>query len=166
MINFYHFCFQGEKNFAGSIDKNRICFQPMHAENILISANDENKPYNLGYKLVYNEENVLKDAVEAFVGLYQETGQMSGHNELTINPEQFRNGFTLFAFDISKTHSSSNFEKPGPSNAGNCTIKIDFRNQALTDNVVIYCLMMYQKSYALRELKDEIRNIEFFETSK
>lgn len=138
----------------------------MHAENIVVAVNDENKPYNLGYQLNYNAANELKDAVEAFVGLYQETGQTSGHNELTISPEQFETGFTFFAFDISKTHSSSNFEEPGLANVGNCTLNISFRKEGRTDNAVIYCLMMYQKSFRLGELRDEIRNIEFFETLK
>ena len=156
---------QSEKAFGGNLESNRIGFYPMYAENVVISVNDQHKPYKLGYQLKYNDENVLKDCVEAFVGLYQETGQTSGHNEITIKPDQFAVGYTFFVYDISKTHSSSGFN-PGLANFGSCTLKVTFRKQALTDNVVIYRLLMYQKSYVLQELKGEIRDIDFYETTK
>ena len=151
---------QSEEAFGGSYRQNRLGFYPMFATNVTMLVNDEHKPMKMGYNLTYTEENVLMDYIDAYVGLYQETGQYSGHNEMTITRGQFKNGFTLFVFDLSQSHTTGNYD-PGHPSQGSCSVKINFKKEALTSNVAIYCLLMYEKSYAIHDMKADFRNISF-----
>lgn len=133
----------------------------MGVSNVTILVNDVHKPHKLGYVMEYTgEQPVLTNYTDAYVGLFQEMGL----SKPTINQLQYKDGFTLFAFDTSKEHSIED-DEPGPSNQGNCSLKMKFLKEMLTENVVVYCLLLYRKSFELNSLKNDYRKVEFFESA-
>ncbi len=110
----------------------------------------------------YGADGTLINYTDAYVGLFQEMGQTSGHNEMSLTPLQYRSGFTLWAFDITKGHSSGDYD-PGPSSQGSCSLKITFEPRLLKENVVIYAILLYHKSFKIYNLKNDFRNVEFLE---
>ena len=131
----------------------------MGSSNVTVLVNDVHKPHKLGYTLEYTREGVLINYTDAYVGLFQELG----NNQISITPDQFKNGFTLWAFDISKGHSPGDDIDQKQTSQGSCSLKIAFNKEVLNENVTVYCMLMYHKNFVLNNLKNDYRKVEFLE---
>ena len=81
--------------FSGHLHKNPFNFQHFHVRNVLLRVNGKAVPFeniNLDFE---NNKYLL-----GYLSLYQGSDTLYSDNSFGISPDSYKNGHTLYAFDL------------------------------------------------------------------
>ena len=89
--------------FTGKTGKNPYNFQHFHVNNVGLSVNGEEIPFKqltLTYPTDNNDNTDKVDFIQAYNTLFLGTGKMYANMGLDISREDYAQGYTLYAFDL------------------------------------------------------------------
>lgn len=133
-----YICFVNNEAFAGSYTKNPFFFHHYDISSIACFVNSElisRRPYKPDYDLEYLGYEYIK-----FLKI---SGQYNNGILTGITPEQYKEGYTIFAFDLTRDNSYG-FAKSGycdmPKRFSHLRFTVHFKN-ALPETIsaIIYC---------------------------
>ena len=85
-------------SYSGENDKNPYNFHHFKVKNVTLSANGEEIPFK---QLTLNyTSGTVKDFLQAYNTLFSGTGKMYANTGLDITREDYPEGYTLYAFDL------------------------------------------------------------------
>ena len=127
-----------EARFQGSYATNRLKFDPLDVDEMLILVNDEHKPYHNGYRTDFSGPTV--DYTELYYGLFRELGKIWDPSTLdALTYDDFRGGYCFWVFDLTPNGTGSSTSYAPPEN-GSVKLRIHFKN-APTDNVTVLVML-------------------------
>ena len=133
--------------FSGSLHENPFNFQPFAIRNIILRKNGQSVPFE---QIDVNVDDNL--VMQGYMALLQSTGRLFKNSSMDITLENFKNGHTLFGFDIAPDESSgNNFEL---QEEGRLSLEIKLA-RALQNSVTIIVYLEYD---AVIEI-DKDRNV-------
>ena len=84
------------------------------------------------------------------MALVHEAGKSMTDIDIPIRYGEYDNGYTIFAWDISRNHSIKDEDQWAPPSVGGLvTLKASFA-EAPASNLCIYVVLDYQQSYTVR----------------
>ena len=89
--------------FTGKTGKNPYNFKHFNVNNVGLSVNGEEIPFKqltLTYPTENNDNTDKVDFIQAYNTLFSGTGKMYANMGLDISREDYANGYTLYAFDL------------------------------------------------------------------
>ena len=118
--------------FNGVFNRNPFNFQHFHATQVGVYVNGESTPMK-ALQLNFNQSRYLKGYMSLFLG----TGQLFHDKGIQIQREEYPQGYTLYAFDL--TPDLSTGPHVSPIRQGNLRIGIQFAQPLpVTVNAIIY----------------------------
>ena len=85
------------KGFSGDYGKNPYNFQNYKVTTVTLTVNGEELPFK---QLTLNYENNKENFIQAYNTLFSGTGKMNYNTGLDISREDYPEGYTLYAFDL------------------------------------------------------------------
>jgi hypothetical protein len=139
-----------EGRYERDIQTNRLRFQPADVTQMLMTVNDVHKPVHNGY--ISNFPNM--DYTEVYAGLFNEMNKNWDPNSVDISWEEFRDGYTIWAFDLSSNKTSS-ADFYAPPQSGIVQLRIRFE-PAHQEPVVVLVFLEHEHMLSI----DKNRNWE------
>lgn len=122
--------------FSGSINSNPFNFQNFNAQSIVLRKNGNTIPYEeieLDYaKDLYNQ---------GYFSLLHATGKVNQDQGFDISPEQYKNGYALYGFDLTPDNSHCN--ALNLISEGKLSLEIKLQN-ASTESITTVVFLQYQ----------------------
>jgi hypothetical protein len=128
----------GETRYERNSQLNRLRFMPMDVAQMLMTVNDEHKPVHNGYISDFPNYNYT----EVYAGLFNELNKNWDPNSIDISWADFRNGYTIWAFDLSSNKTSS-ADFYAPAQSGTVQLRIRF-NPAQAETVVVLVFLEHE----------------------
>ena len=127
-----------EPRFENTLSLNRLRFMPASITQMLMTVNDIHKPIHNGYSADFANY----DYTEVYAGLFNELNKNWHPNSVDISWEEFRDGYTIWAFDLSSNRTSS-ADFYAPPQSGNVQLMIRF-NPAQNDAMVVLVFLEHE----------------------
>lgn len=138
-----------EADFAGGYQRNPFNFQHFDVNKIELKRNHESVP-TLGYNPDFTNKHYIND-------YFTMLGQVNCHNgnqNVSLTPEEWATGYTLYAFKITAGPIGSGTEVPrSHSNSGVISLRIGF-SKAPTANVKV---IVFSQGFGLIEIDSNYR---------
>ena len=90
------------RSFDGNLDYNPYNFQNFKLTDIVLQRGEDVSPFH-EMKLDYESDQYY----EAYAALIYGTGRLFENDSISVTPEEFKSGFTLYCFDLSKSLPNS-----------------------------------------------------------
>ena len=139
-----------EARFERNPQSNRLRFMPADVTQMLMTVNDVHKPIHNGYISDFPNFNYT----EVYAGMFNELNKNWNPNTLDISWEEFRDGYTVWVFDLSSNKSSS-ADYYAPSQSGIVQLSLRF-NPAQADAMVVLVFLEHEHMLSI----DKNRNWE------
>jgi hypothetical protein len=98
--------FVNQNSFSGNYQSNPYNFQAFNVSGICLKSNGRSIPSTGAININYAN----RDCVEAYYQLYEALGLIPPIKPHSISLEGFRQGFALYAFDLTRHHNSSSID--------------------------------------------------------
>jgi hypothetical protein len=117
--------------FHGDYSKNPFNFRHYGLKSLHLTRDDESVPYER-FEPDFKNGNCLKE----FMAQYQSSDLLGKNGILPISYDEFRQGFTIFQWNLSDNRNGTN---AGPYQRGNLKIDISFSDPTPEPFVVAFC---------------------------
>ncbi len=148
-----YICFVNNEAFSGSYTKNPFFFHHYNIGSIACFVNSEmvgRKPYKPDYDADYFGRE--------YYNLLKISGQYNNGIMTTITPEQFKKGYTIFAFDLTRDNSHG-FLKSGyvdpPKTLSHLRLSLQFKTE-LTETISAIIYTEWDDMIQIDSLKNAI----------
>ena len=128
-----------EDYLNGDIQHNWLNLEHFGAVQMLMEVNGSHRPYVNGYKMNF----ATFDYTEVYNGLFYELNKQTDQGSIDITHEEFRGGFTVFAFDLSdnKVCPSDAYAESKPGR-----VKLSFRLSAgIQHNIAVLVVLEHER---------------------
>ena len=120
----------GNSAFHGDYTKNPFNFKHYNMKSLQLTRDDENVPYDR-FEPDFKTGNCLRE----FMSQYQSNDLLGKNAILPISYEEFKNGYTIFQWNLSDNRKGVN---AGPYQRGNLEVKISFSEPTPESMVLVF----------------------------
>jgi hypothetical protein len=133
----------------GSYQANPFNFQNFGIKQIYVQMNEKQYPQPQPIRCVFAEDRYMS----AYLALLQSVGKVQTNKPLAITYEEFRNGFCIFGFDLTKELQATS--RDSQPQTGSCTLFLEF-TAALQVPLFAYIYEEHQKTLILDRFNNPI----------
>ncbi|XP_023241945.1 uncharacterized protein F54H12.2-like [Centruroides sculpturatus] len=125
--------------FNGNVKRNPFNFKNYDLNYICLSKDNQmipSKPYTPDYTNKIYARN--------FISLFEDTGCIHHHKSINISYDEYRDGYTLYCFDLTPDKSGSE-NHVSVNELGNISVELKF-SKAIPETINVICLLEYNNT--------------------
>lgn len=143
---------QKAKTFEGDHKKDCFEFEHLNITYLNITIDGVSYPHE-ALKLDFGKD----DYIDAYNSLFTSTNTFSQDQGIDISYQDYKNGYAIFGFDLSKTNTATATEIKDPQRSGALGVDVHF-GEALNDNYVLAGFGFVKQSIEIDRDRSVVKN--------